>query len=58
MQVKYATILDIPVESVSNMLLFENIDYWWNFTKYCLGGSTESCIDCSAFTQTLMSRSL
>ena len=57
MQVKYATILDIPVESVSNMLLFENIDYWWG-TKYCLGGSTESCIDCSAFTKNAYERSL
>jgi len=23
-------------------------------TKYCMGGSTENCLDCSAFTQILL----
>ncbi|MBA5790819.1 C40 family peptidase, partial [Escherichia coli] len=33
--------------------LFELIDKWWG-TKYCMGGSTENCIDCSAFTQVIL----
>src|SRR5437870_4687166 len=39
-QIKYATMLDVPVEDISNMPLFQDIDYWWG-TKYCMGGSTQ-----------------
>jgi lipoprotein Spr len=52
-QLKYASILDVPVDQLTNTRLLVDIDYWWG-TKYCLGGSTEDCIDCSAFTQNLM----
>jgi len=52
-QLKYAVMLDVPVEELNNTLLLEAIDHWLG-TKYCLGGSTENCIDCSAFTQNLM----
>jgi lipoprotein Spr len=52
-QLKYSSILDVPVEELSNMRLLLNIEYWWG-TKYCLGGSTEDCTDCSAFTQNIM----
>ena len=53
LQLKYAVIIDATVEKLTNIPLLETIDKWWG-TKYCLGGSTESCIDCSAFTQVLM----
>lgn len=53
MQLKYASLLNVPVEELSNTKLLFNIEYWWG-TKYCLGGSTEDCTDCSAFTQNLM----
>ncbi len=52
-QIKYATMLDVPIEDISNMPLFQDIDYWWG-TKYCMGGSTQNCIDCSAFTQAII----
>lgn len=53
LQLKYAVITDATVEKMTNIPLLEVIDRWWG-TKYCYGGSTESCIDCSAFTQVLM----
>ncbi|MBX2931353.1 MAG: C40 family peptidase [Chitinophagaceae bacterium] len=52
LQLKYAVILDATVEKLTNIPLLQNIEKWWG-TKYCLGGTTERCIDCSAFTQTI-----
>jgi cell wall-associated NlpC family hydrolase len=53
LQLKYAVIIDATVEKLTNIPLLETIDKWWG-TKYCLGGNTENCIDCSAFTQVVM----
>lgn len=53
LQIKYAIIMDVEVERLVNMPLLQQIDNWWG-TSYCMGGSTERCIDCSAFTQTVM----
>ena len=53
LQVKYAIILDATVEKLTNLALLKTIDYWWG-TKYCMGGNTQGCIDCSGFTQALM----
>jgi hypothetical protein len=53
LQFKYAPIVDVPVEELTNLLLLKNIDHWWG-TKYCMGGSTEACTDCSSFTQAIM----
>jgi hypothetical protein len=52
LQVKYSIILDAQKEKLTNLPLLKTIDYWWG-TKYCMGGITENCIDCSAFTQTV-----
>lgn len=52
LQVKYSIILDAQKEKLTNLPLLRTIDYWWG-TKYCMGGATENCIDCSAFTQTV-----
>lgn len=51
-QFKYAQLLDMEVESVTNINLFTVIDEWWA-TRYRYGGSTKKGIDCSAFTGTL-----
>jgi lipoprotein Spr len=53
LQLKYAIVLDATVETLTNVNLLKSIDDWWG-TSYCMGGSTKDCIDCSAFTQTLM----
>jgi len=52
-QFKYAIQLNVPVEAISNVSLYNMIDEWWN-TPYRLGGTTKKGIDCSAFVQTLM----
>lgn len=53
LQIKYALLLDATVEKLTNIELLRKVDYWWG-VKYCLGGSTENCIDCSAFTQVIL----
>ncbi len=53
LQIKYAIIMDMPVEQLNNLPLLQQIDHWWG-TRYCMGGHDESCIDCSAFTQTIL----
>ncbi|WP_176112986.1 C40 family peptidase [Sediminibacterium ginsengisoli] len=53
LQLKYAVVMDATVEKLTNIPLLETIDKWWG-TKYCMGGSTDNCIDCSAFTQVVM----
>ena len=53
LQIKYAIVMDTPAESLTNIPLLEQMDKWWG-TRYCIGGSTMNCIDCSAFTQVIM----
>lgn len=53
LQIKYALLLDATVEKLTNIELLRKVDYWWG-VKYCLGGSSENCIDCSAFTQIIL----
>jgi cell wall-associated NlpC family hydrolase len=53
LQLKYAIATDATVEKLTNIPLLQVIDKWWG-TRYCMGGSTDDCIDCSAFTQILM----
>ena len=38
---------------LNDLPLLQQIDHWWG-TRYCLGGDDENCIDCSAFTQTIL----
>ena len=49
-QLKYSVLLDIEVEQLQNKVLLESIDEWYG-TRYRLGGTTKSGIDCSAFVQ-------
>lgn len=53
LQIKYSIMMDVPVEQLSDLPLLQQVDHWWG-TKYCLGGNDENCIDCSAFTQTIL----
>ena len=53
LQIKYAIMTDMPVEQLNNLPLLQQIDHWWG-TRYCMGGDDEHCIDCSAFTQTML----
>jgi len=53
LQIKYAIMMDLPVEQLNNLPLLQQIDHWWG-TRYCMGGNDENCIDCSAFTQTIL----
>lgn len=53
LQFKYAIITDATVEKLSNLELLKVIDFWYG-TRYCIGGSTANCIDCSAFTQNVL----
>lgn len=53
LQMKYSIITDINVEQLTNILLLNNIEKWWG-TRYCIGGTSENCIDCSGFTQAIV----
>jgi lipoprotein Spr len=53
LQLKYSIMLDASVEKLNNVNLLKLIDEWWG-TAYCIGGSSKSCIDCSAFTHLVM----
>lgn len=53
LQFKYAQLLDMEVETITNRVLFATIDKWWG-TRYRYGGATEKGIDCSAYTGTLI----
>lgn len=54
MQFKYAIRMDVEVERLANAELYKFIESWWA-TPYRMGGSTRKGVDCSAFTQTLLS---
>lgn len=52
LQLKYALLLDVEVEQILNLNLFKVIDEWMG-TRYRLGGSDKTGIDCSALMQIL-----
>jgi lipoprotein Spr len=50
LQAKYATILETDPDLIQALDLFRSIDEWYG-TKYHMGGTSKSGIDCSAFVQ-------
>ena len=50
---KFAQLLNLPVEYIDNLVLFDFIVKWYG-TKYVFGGNTRNGIDCSGFTLRLM----
>lgn len=52
LQVKYAGILGVTPEEITNIVLYEFIDEWMG-TTYLMGGATKDGIDCSSFSQRL-----
>lgn len=52
LQFRYAVMLDVPVEEITNFSLYHFIDDWYG-TRYRFGGTSKSGIDCSSFTQKL-----
>lgn len=49
LQIRYAIYTDASVERMQNLPLLQQIHTWWG-TKYCMGGNSVACIDCSGFT--------
>jgi NlpC/P60 family len=53
LQFKYAQLMDVDVELITNTKLYTVIEDWWA-TRYRYGGTTKKGIDCSAFTGALL----
>lgn len=54
LQIKYAPVIEVPTKRLDNIPLLVLMDKWWG-TKYCIGGNSEKCIDCSGFSILVMS---
>lgn len=52
LQFKYAQLLNVEVESLTNLTLYKEVERWIG-TRYRYGGATEKGIDCSAYSGTL-----
>ncbi len=50
LQLKYAVLLNIEVEQLEDTRFLSYVDEWYG-TRYRMGGTTKSGIDCSAFVQ-------
>lgn len=50
LQLKYAVLLNTDVEMLEDNKLLPHVDEWYG-TKYRMGGTSKSGIDCSAFVQ-------
>lgn len=53
LQLKYSIIVDVPVESITNIALLKKIDEWIG-TPYVYGGSSKNGVDCSYFALDVM----
>jgi hypothetical protein len=54
LQFKYAIMMKVAVEELTNLRLLQYIDDWYA-TRYRYGGSSKKGVDCSAFTSSLLS---
>ena len=52
LQFKYAVLLNTEVEQLEDTRLLEQVDEWYG-TRYRMGGTSKTGIDCSAFVQTV-----
>jgi hypothetical protein len=54
LQIKYAILLNLPVETTFNIRMLEFIEEWYG-TPYRYGGTSKKGVDCSAFVNFFMS---
>ncbi len=53
LQFKYALLMNVEVETISNVALYNYIEDWYG-TRYRYGGTSKKGVDCSWFAGTLM----